>query len=82
MIHTKMVQADGTLGTSEYAMKIIEKRVITREKKVRVLRCPLQSSLHSGCLWFYFVCNPASLACSRNLTHLFNNNSYAVRRTA
>ena len=37
VIHTKMVQADGTLGTSEYAMKIIEKRVITREKKVRLL---------------------------------------------
>ena len=35
VIHARLLLPNGKLGPSEYAVKMIEKRVIQREKKVR-----------------------------------------------
>ncbi len=35
VIHARLIQPNGKLGAAEYAVKMIEKRAIQREKKVR-----------------------------------------------
>ena len=35
VVHARRCYPNGRLGTTDYAVKIIEKRVVAREKKVR-----------------------------------------------